>query len=68
MESARKSAEQSLEKKKNLHEQQLETVHQKLKELGQKYADCDTACAALVSQRASIEKRECLLNGWKNTR
>jgi predicted nucleic acid-binding Zn-ribbon protein len=50
------NAQQSLEKKIVEHETQLQTLHQRMKELGEKRANLDDVCAGMIEQRAGLEK------------
>lgn len=50
------NAQHSLEKKKNEHESQIEDMHQRMKELGEKAETLDSECAAMIAQRVGIEE------------
>jgi predicted nucleic acid-binding Zn-ribbon protein len=50
------NAELSLQKKTNEQVQLLETIHERMKEMGQKRADLDSTCAELIAQRTTIEE------------
>lgn len=50
------NAQQSLDKKTITHAQQLETFHQRIKELAQKYTDLDNELAGLITQREAMQE------------
>src|SRR5207244_3588746 len=50
------NAQHSLEKKKNEHTSQLDDMHQRMKELGEKAESVDNECATMIAQRVSIEE------------
>ncbi|HLC07123.1 MAG TPA: hypothetical protein VJJ26_02965 [Candidatus Babeliales bacterium] len=45
----------SEQKKTNEHTQQLQALHERMKELGEKYAALDNECATLIAQRVDME-------------
>ncbi len=48
-------AQQALQKKQQDNVQQLSELHERMKELGQKYAALDDECARLIAQHAEME-------------
>lgn len=49
------NAENSLQKKTHEQVQQLQELHNRMKELSDKYAQLDQECAAMIAQRTEIE-------------
>jgi predicted nucleic acid-binding Zn-ribbon protein len=50
------NAQHTLTKKTGEHTQKLETIHERIKQLGSKQADLDAECAGLITQRVAMEK------------
>ena len=53
---ALENAQNALQKKQNESEQQLVAIHTQMRELGDKRKSLDDECAALINQRAEMEK------------